>query len=271
MKPRRASGIVCMLLLVLWGLLVTGGRALSISMDEPLDIISGYLFLARWLNGLWHLPYHIQPPLLNIVHAALLFAAQPHIPLEELAGWGENYVHFVADFLPYLMPLERTEILARTPVMLLAVLLGALVFRWGKELAGNRVGLLAVAILVFDPLFLAHSRFATTDLGVTCAGTAALYATWRWLKQPSWRWTLVVGTLMGMALLTKYSAFTYAATFVLVALVVIFCRWKPEGVRRLLQAAIVGCTAFLLVWGIFGFQIGPSSLAPFPLPAPMYW
>jgi 4-amino-4-deoxy-L-arabinose transferase-like glycosyltransferase len=270
-KPRRASAAACALLLLLWGLLVTGGRALSISMDEPLDITSGYIFLARWLNGLWQLPYHIQPPLLNVVHAVLLFAAQPHIPLETLAGWGDNYVQFTAAFLPYLMPLERTEILARTPVMLLAVLLGALVFRWGKELAGREVGLLAVAILTFDPLFLAHSRFATTDLGATAMGTAALYATWRWLKQPSWKWTLITGGLMGIAVLTKYSAFTHAATFALMALASVFCRWKSEGRLRFLQAAVVGGMAFLFVWAVFGFQIGQSPMVSFSLPAPMYW
>ena len=271
MRARSTSIAACMLLLLLWGLLVTGGRALSISMDEPLDVISGYIYLARWPGGLWHLPYHIQPPFLNVIHALLLFAAQPHIPVETLTGWGENYVQFVAAFLPYLMPLERTAILARTPVMLLATLLGALVFRWGKELAGYRVGLLALAILMFDPLFLAHSRFATTDLGVTTVGTATLYAAWRWLKQPSWKWTLITGGLMGVAVLTKYSAFTLVATFALVALASIFCRWKSEGPLRLLQAAVVSGMAILFIWAAFGFGIGQSPIAPFQVPAPMYW
>lgn len=271
MKSYRISAAACALLLLLWGLLVRGGDALSLSMDEPLHIAAGYIFLARWLDGLWCLPYHMHPPLLNVIHAALFFAAQPHIPLETLAGWGDNYVQFVADFLPYLMPLERTEILARTPVMLLAVLLGALVFRWGKELAGREVGLLAVAILAFDPLFLAHSRFATTDLGVTAAGTAMLYATWRWLKRPSWRWTLITGGLAGIALLIKYSAFTYVASLALVVLANVLRRWKSEGPLWLLQAATVGGMAFLFVWAAFGFRIGPSPMAPLPLPAPVYW
>jgi hypothetical protein len=82
----------CALLLIFWFSLLAGSRALSFSMDEPLHIAAGYAFLARGVDSLWHLSYYIQPPLPGIVGAFLIYATNPAILIETLAGWGENFV-----------------------------------------------------------------------------------------------------------------------------------------------------------------------------------
>lgn len=271
MKSYRRYGSVYALLLGLWALLVLGARANSLSMDEPLHIVAGYIFLGRWPDGLWYLAQRLPPPLLNVMEASLFFISRPNIPLEHLAGWNHNFLTYTDAFLPYLQPLDRIAVLARTPMMFLTVLLGALVFRWGKDLAGFKGGWLALAWLTFDPLLLAHGRLANTDSGVTWFGLVTLYATWRWAQRPSWRWTWLIGISLGLTLLAKFSAFLWGGAVGCIVLWTLVRRWQTEGLRCLAQSLVIGISAFLLLWGAFGFTIGQTAQLPFPLPAPLYW
>lgn len=270
-KSRSSYWGAYALLLVLWALLVTGARALSFSIDEPAHIAAGYLYLARWKEAGWYFLSYLHPPLINVAQALLLFAANPHIPLETLPNWGVHYAIFANSFVPYLTPIEAAEILARAPVMHSTVLLGALLFRWGKDIGGPKAGLVALALMTFDPISLAHGRLATTDMGVTATGTLALYAGWRWLEHPSWRNTFIVGGLAGLTMLAKMSGILWCAAFGLMAVGKIALQWRQQGLVRIVQAATIGLTAMLIIWAVFGFSFGQSSLLPFAVPAPTYW
>lgn len=271
MKPQWAHRGAYILLLILWALLVIGARSLSLSMDEPTKIVAGYTFLARGGKDLWFLPLHGHPPLVTIAEASLIFLTQPHIPLETLGGWGESFIAYTDSFLPYLMPLERAAMLARVPVMLSTALLGALVFRWGKEISNAWGGWLALGLLCFDPLILAHGRLVNTDIGVTLFGTTALYAGWRWLKQPRWRWSVAAGVLAGLTLLSKFSGFLWVIALGLMAGGIIAGQYRQGGLQRVAQATTAGLLALLLVWAAFGFSVGAAPQVPIPLPAPAYW
>ena len=50
MRSSHVRPVACALLLAMWALLVFGVRSVSLSMDEPLHIVAGYTFLARWLQ-----------------------------------------------------------------------------------------------------------------------------------------------------------------------------------------------------------------------------
>jgi 4-amino-4-deoxy-L-arabinose transferase-like glycosyltransferase len=260
------------LLLLLFTNLTFGAQQLSFTMDEPSHIARGYIFLSRWTEGFWYFSVRgSHPPLINIAEGFLLFIAQPHLPLETLSGWGNDFNTFATSFLPYLLPIERTEVLARTPVMLLAVLLGALVFRWGKEIKNGWGGLAALALLAFDPLILAHGRLATNDMGVTTFGALALFAGWRWTQRPAWKWALATGGLMGLTLLSKFSGVLWGAAFGLIASLVILWRWRREGPLRVIQVIAAGGITLLILWATFGFSFGRPDWLPVPLPAPTYW
>ena len=271
MKSRRVHASAYLLLLVLWAKLVLGAQQLSLSMDEPLHIAAGYTYLARGQASFWLFPLNLPPPLLNSGNGVLLLLSQPNIPLETLDGWGKDFIAYTNAFLPYLKPMERTEVLARTPMMLLVMLLAALVFRWAKEIGNAQVGLLALFLLVFDPTLVAHGRLAHTDTGTTAVGMAALYAVWRWMDRPTWKWALVTGVLLGLTLLAKFSGILWIAAFGLLALWKIVRRRRSEGALRALQAVVVSAIAFGIVWAAFGFSVGRTPLAPVPLPAPTYW
>lgn len=269
-RPQYSYWAAYALLFVLWTLLIAGSRALSLSMDEPAHIVAGYVYLSRWEEAGWHFLSYLHPPLINIVEAIGLFLTQPEIPLEKLAGWGSEYATYTQSFLPYLVPIERTEILGRTPVMLMTTLLGALVFRWGKEIGGRWVGLLALTILTFDPTLVASGRLATTDLGVTALGMAALYVGWRWLKRPSWQYTFLIGGLLGLTMLAKMSGILWSAAFGLIALRSMIVDQRCRRRLRFYQAIVAGLLAGIVVWAVFDFSIGLSPLLPFPVPAPAY-
>ncbi len=277
-------GLPLALLLVLWSLLTLGSRGVSLTMDEPLHIAVGYALLARGLDASWLLLVHGHPPLLNALEAWLVYAQQPNIPVERLIGWGESVLTYVDGVMPYLLPLERTEVLARTPVMLLTVALGSLVYRWGRRLQGVTAGVLALLLFGFDPLVLAHGRLATTDAGVTMFGTLFLYVCWRWYRTRRWRWSIAAGVTAGVVLLSKFSAALYVAAWPMVALVAIVgsVRAYPPTARgeawrqvvvTLVHSLVTGLIALVLIWAVYGFTSGPVRGLPvaLPLPAPVYW
>lgn len=260
------------LLLILFGLLVTSVRALSLTVDEPAHIAVGYALLTRGKQAFWLLPIYGHPPLLNVLEAALLYLEKPLLPLEQLTGWfSGDYMRYLQDFRPYLAPVERVEVGARIPVVWLTLLLGALIYRWGKELWHPLAGLIALAVLCFDPNLLAHGALATTDVGVVALGTACLYAAWRWAQHPSWKWSLSWGLLLGLTLLAKVSGLIWAGVIGLVVL------WKTvtgSTTRRYLwltQGALGGLVGFLVLWAGYRWTWGPVLGAPGKWPAPDYW
>lgn len=260
------------LLLVLFALLTLGSRQISLTSDEPAHITAGYSILARGKEAFWILPQHGHPPLLNVLEAALLYAENPHIPLEQLDGWPMWLTDYVWAFVPYLSPVERVEVIARMPIILLTMLLGALVFRWGNDLWGTRAGLLALTVLVFDPLLVAHGQLATTDAGTVTLGTAALYLTWRWMKRPAWRTALGTGILLGLTMLAKGSGVLWTAGVGMLVLATMLRR--PQGSRIgliLAQGIAMGALGLLILWAGHAFTWGRVRDLPIPLPAPDHW
>lgn len=260
------------LLLILFALLALGAREISITSDEPAHIAAGYSILARGEQAFWIFPPHGHPPLLNVMEASLFYLANPHIPLEELDGWPMWLTNYVRDFAPYLRPIEQVEVTARTPIILLTVFLGALIFRWGRDLWGPRAGILALIALVFDPTLLAHGQLATTDVGSLALGTAALYLCWRWMERPSWKLALGTGALLGLTMIAKSSGVLWTATAGLIVVGVIYIR-RREGRSGLLliQGVAIGALSLLLLWAAYGFTWGPVRDWPISLPAPAHW
>lgn len=273
LTSRAISYLAIALLLLLYALLALGSRANSFTSDEPAHIATGYSILARGPAAFWLIPRYGHPPLLNSLEAALLYLADPHIPLEQLDGWGSGTLNYFRAFEEYMRPVERTELTSRLPVMFLTVLLGALVFRWGRDLWGAKAGLLALVALALDPLLLAHGRFATTDAGVVLLGTAALYLTWRWLERPRWLTTAGIGLLLGLAMLAKMSGLFWTAAVGLIVLAKLLRKGATARRRAttLAQGIGMGALGFLVLWAGHAFTWGPVRGFPFSFAAPDYW
>ena len=270
-----------LLLLVFFAQLAFGSRQISLTSDEPPHLGAGYTYLTT--GETWHIP-SLGNPLLIIAWIALPTAlANPHIPVQTLPNWHASALppYFRALF-PLLGPVEQLEVAGRVPVMLLGVLLGSLVFRWAADLFGYKGGLLALALMVFDPTMVAHAQLATIDVGVTLLGFATFFVSWRSLVRRRYglQWDVVIGLLAGATMAAKVSGLIWVGLVVGMTLVVEIARsagQKPGFFRKtwflVRRKVIVVAVAFLFLWGIYGFRVGPMPIGAYVLdvPASHHW
>jgi hypothetical protein len=113
-----------------------------------------------------------------------------------------------------------------------------LIFLLGRAYRGRLAGLAAVAVYCTLPRVFGHAHFAATETTTTFLMLLGVYCFLRGLA--SWRWALVWGVVLGLALNTKINA---------VLLPVILMPWALV-YRRRESAWALGCMVFLapLVW-----------------------
>ncbi|MCJ7557324.1 MAG: glycosyltransferase family 39 protein, partial [Gammaproteobacteria bacterium] len=262
--PAPLNLLVLALLCVFFAQAVGRGARTSITIDEGLHITSGYAILR---TGDFRLVEE-HPPLVKLLEALPLLAV-PGLPdPTTLPGWESDVA--VTDSVrlvratqsliyPY-QPIDRLVFAARVPVALLAVLLGAIVFRWATDLGGWKSGLRALFLLTFDPDILAHAGVAGTDLGAACFITLALFGLARFLRRPTVPRLVFAGVTLGLAQGAKLSALILLPV---VALLVVLA--LPR--RRILSLLLLLLVAGLVLWGLYGFEIGSVPGVPFPIPA----
>lgn len=92
----------------------------------------------------------------------------------------------------------------------------AAVFLWARQLHGTHAALAALALMAFSPTLLAHAPLITPDLPLTATGFIALFLYTRWQTQGGgpWAW----GAVLGLALLSKGSAWLFVAAILVLAL-----------------------------------------------------
>ena len=137
------------------------------------------------------------------------------------------------------------------------------------ELHGPLAGLLALGLYVFDPNILAHGRLTTTDLGVTCFLFVAVYCFWRWLNHPTRLRLAAAGLTLGLALVSKYSALLLIPILALIGLTHILASrerlWKSVP-----SVGLMIVLAGLVVWAVYGFEVGPVVEGGISVPIPTY-
>ncbi len=282
--------VAVMLLLAFWGQALFGSVRLSLTTDEPMHIAMGYTELTTGDYGF--LPQHIHPPLVNEWAAWPLLLRPDRPDPRQMPGWAEgNLWTFSAQLLAQLGPVESVELATRVPIMLLALLLGALVYRWASDLLGVRAGLIALLLYAFDPGILSNSQFNTTDIGATAFGVLATLIAWRAVKakakmrptarlsspKSTWRIALI-GLALGMSMASKVSGLFFAP--MLTALVGItllkahWGRWDEFGkqvLRWAMRFALIYALALGVVWAVYRFEWGTLPGVGFPVPAASHW
>lgn len=182
-RSKVVNFIAVGLLGLMCALMVSSARLKSPIMDEQNHIARGYAYL-RTGDLRLNLDH---PPLINSLSAApLLLLPDLKLPTDSPTWEHAHVIAFATQFLWHANhDANQILLLARLPIILLAILLGCFVFRWATELHGPLAGLLALGLYVFDPNILAHGRLTTTDLGVTCFLFIAVYCFWRSLNHPT--------------------------------------------------------------------------------------
>lgn len=209
---------------VLQALLSAGGK--SPTMDEQNHIARGYAYLR---TGDLRLSRE-HPPLINAISALPLLVIRPQLPTDHPSWASANWYAFADELLWNATdadgrPIEAQKIVnwARLPIILLGLLLGMGVYAWATELHGPVAGLLALALYVFSPNVLAHTRLATNDLGLACFMFLALYTFWRFMTGPTLTGAVAAGVALGLALAAKFSAIILLP---ILALLVVIHAWR---------------------------------------------
>jgi hypothetical protein len=210
--------------------------------DEPAHLASGVSYLS---TGIFHANLQ-HPPLLKELSAAsaMLFAG---------VRWPDSLeAQTLIDDPPGMSGLEwrvgnailarnpdRILFWARLPMILIATLLGLLIYLWGRQMLGETAALGALFLYALDPTMIAHSYLVTTDVGLAACTVALLMALSHYAERPSGCGLVYCGLALGAALASKYSA-VFLVPVVLVLLV------AARG-RRALGPFLVICAVASLV------------------------
>ncbi|MBP6470928.1 MAG: phospholipid carrier-dependent glycosyltransferase [Chloroflexi bacterium] len=260
-------GTAVLLLLLLYSLIFTSVSQKSMTVDEQGHLFRGVAYVKTGATQfLWG-----HPLLASSLNALPLLTEQSLTLPTDSPAWQDGRWAVAGDqFLWQLNdnPL-RLIFLGRLPTIWLTMLLGALLFGWGRALGGKRTAVFALALLSFDPNFLAHGGLITSDIAVTFFMLLAVYGFWLAVGRPAGvlsRWSLVTAVLLmglglGGAAATKFSA---AALGPMVGLLAVWTAVRDRSWRPIGLALLAGGLGLLLVWGVYRWQIRPY-------PAAAYW
>ncbi|HRY82324.1 MAG TPA: glycosyltransferase family 39 protein [Candidatus Moranbacteria bacterium] len=200
----------------------------SLIYDEAAHIPASYSYLTEHdfrLN-----PEH--PPLIKDLSAVPLLFMDLNFDTNQ-SFWDENpndaqwnagkYFLFNAGNDP-----NRIVFWSRLPIIIISLLLGLLIFKWTRELAGLGAGLFALLLYGLDPNVLGHNHFVTTDLGIAAFITFSFYYFLRFIKEPTWKNVFVSGFFLALMQLAKFSSVIAFPVFGLVIIIYPLIRNKSH-------------------------------------------
>lgn len=201
---------------IMFILAITSMRGDSAIMDEIAHIPAGYSYV-RYFDFRIN-PEH--PPLIKSLAGIPLLFMNLEFPLDHSSWTDEINGQWNSgpEFLYKINDQRADQILfwARFPMVLVMILLGIFVFKWTKELAGEKAALLATFLLTFSPNIIAHGRFVTTDVGLAAFLIISLYYFVKFLQDPSGTNTWKFGITFGLVQLAKFSAFMLVPYYILI-------------------------------------------------------
>ena len=89
------------------------------------------------------------------------------------------------------------------PALFFAALV-TVMFLWMKELFGTSTGLFSALAVVLTPNLFGYAHIAVTDLPLASMWFLTAYSFWKGVS--SWKWSVVLGIVWGLALSTKFPA-----------------------------------------------------------------
>ena len=141
-------------------------------------------------------------------------------------------------------------------MFLLGLALAWLVWRAADRLFSRTAANFALALFAFSPSLIAHFSIATTDGAATLFIFAAAWNLVRWRREPTWQKTFVLGLLLGLMLLAKFST---APMFVLALAWMLLLgadkMIQPPNRWNWGRTAAALLLAFVVVWAGYFFHV----------------
>jgi 4-amino-4-deoxy-L-arabinose transferase-like glycosyltransferase len=233
MQNRTTNILATLMLIVMLGLSFAEMRGDSQTMDEVSHLPAGYSYVTQ--KDMRINPEH--PPLIKDMAGLSVWlwskVSGTHINFpSNIKAWKEEinsqWDYGFAFMYGSSNNADKMLFYGRLPMLLILLLLGFYVFKWSKELFGNKGALLALFLFAFSPTFIAHGHLVTTDVAAAAAVFISLYYFIRWLKIPTAKNLIIAGIIFGLALLAKFSTFLLAPLFVFLAIIWLILK-REEG------------------------------------------
>jgi hypothetical protein len=264
---RLASrGVLVVALLLFFALALDTAARKAITTDEPIHLTRG---VALSQSGDLSLQYEHAPLSHRLIGVLLPF--EPTLPLvaELLARPSGDRSAIAAELLwDGEVDVERALFLGRVPIVWVGTLLGAVVALWTLS-ATRSIPALAVALTLYatSANLLASAALATTDFVAAATYFATICAWWFYGCRPTRARWLATGLLLGLALGAKLTG------VLLVPLLFVLAYVYPARQGALWRPALTALgllpMAAVILWAVYGFQIGPWR--GLVVPAPAYW
>jgi hypothetical protein len=230
-------------------------RRLSQTWDEADHLVSGY---RSWGCADFSFdPTH--PPLAKLVAAAPLLwmplrQAGPSCEARDVGDEFDDANQFL-----YANDADRVLTRARLVMMLFPLVLVVLLWQFARRVFGPQAALLATVFLVLEPNILANGALVNTDVALTTAFFAALFAFYEYMEAPRLWKAVLVGLAVGITLSSKFSGVVIVPVLIMLAAVEIFSRRRVlfaqlSFSRRSRDLILASATAILVVWAVYGFH-----------------
>ena len=251
MTERRALAAV---LLLAGCALVFQAWWLSLTADEPSHMLSSYLY---W-RGRDRLYPRDMPPLIKIAGGwPTLFMKLPVDP--DLGAPGDKRSEWMeaASLINSLPPekLQRFVFWSRLPLIVFPLLTSWLLWRWGRELFGSRVGVLIAALWAFSPVPLGHGALFKNDHAAAFTYLLFWYVAGRYWRRPDIRTAALLGCAGALAAMSKLSMLFVPVLAPLVVLV------RARSPLQTASAIAVPYLALLTAWQFDLHWTSPAELA----------
>ena len=242
MRKSRLTNFIIVIVgaIIFISLCITSMLNDSATWDEPTHIGSGYMALKTGEDKLN--PEH--PRLFKQISAIPLLFLKLKIPFTPDFNQKVNPVGFGVDFL-YNQEVDADKILfiSRLPSILIALLMMIFVFRFAKYLYGGLAGFLALFLFIFDPNILAHSRYVTNDIYVTCFFFLSIYQLKRFVDEPKISRLIYLSIFSGLTLISKFSGLLLIPIITLIIVIEIFFRRNNKILNFLSKEKSKQCNA----------------------------
>ena len=254
MSNRLTYIIAAILLLIMGALAFFSMLGDSATMDELSHIPAGYSYLSQ--KDMRINPEH--PPLIKDLAGLLPFLfLKVNFPKDH-QSWTTN-VNDQWSFGETLLyksgnNADQIVFLARLPMILIILLLGFYIFKWAREIGGNKVGIFALIFYAFSPNFIGHGGLVTTDVGAATGFFVCTYYFWRFLKEQSKKNLIFAGLAFGIAELLKFTVFLM--TPALPVLAIIWAYTHNQSIKKLfLFSLLVLAVGFILIYAVYLFHV----------------
>ena len=168
----------------------------SATVDEPFHILAGH---RHWQCGDFGInPEH--PPLLKLLATVPLNFRQLSEPPWECGskftpkfdGFSYGSTFVVENGM------DRVVVTTRVAASLMSMMLALLVFLAAWEMFGQWEALTAMAIVAFEPNFIAFGSLVLTDMAISATAFGAVYALYRFGNKQTWPRFLMAEVAMGL-------------------------------------------------------------------------